>query len=374
MSMRVPLLDLTEQYKTIQPEIQRVFEDLMSRQQFILGPEVASLENEVATYCGARRAVGVSSGTDALLLALMALGIAPGDEVVTTPFTFFATAGVVSRLGARPVFADIEPDTFNLDPAKAEAALTSKTRAMIPVHLFGRCVSMDPLVELARSRNFFLVEDAAQAIGAKAGHGQAGAIGDIGCFSFFPTKNLGAFGDAGMVITQSEELGERLRQMRVHGSSAKYLYETVGGNFRIDTLQAAVLLVKLKFLDEWTTRRRENARAYQSLFRVSGLAEEEIVTPEIGGKNHVFHQYVVRARDRDALRAFLQKREIFTGVYYPLPLHLQPCFADLGYREGDFPESEKASREVLALPIYPELTRKAQEYVVQSIQDFYRKN
>jgi dTDP-4-amino-4,6-dideoxygalactose transaminase len=370
--MRVPLLDLTQQYDQIRDEIHQALEDLMARQQFILGSEVASLEKEMAGYFGVRRAVGVSSGTDALLLALTALGISAGDEVVTTPFTFFATAGVVSRLGARPVFADIEPDTFNIDPAKAEEALTPKTRAILPVHLFGHCASMGPLLKMAKAQGVYLVEDAAQAIGARATQGKAGTIGDAGCFSFFPTKNLGAFGDAGMVVTQNEELGDRLRQLRVHGSTEKYLYEEIGGNFRLDTLQAAVLLVKLKYLDEWTERRRENARTYNALFKESGLSEETIKPPEISA-SHVFHQYVVRARERDVLREFLREREILTGVYYPLSLHLQPCFRDLGYKEGDFPESEKASREVLALPIYPELTRQAQEYVVQTIQEFYRK-
>ncbi len=372
--MRVPLLDLTQQYDQIRDEIHQVLEDLMARQQFILGPEVASLEKEVAGYCGARCAVGVSSGTDALLLALMALGISPGDEIVTTPFTFFATAGVVARLGARPVFADIEPDTFNIDPAKAEKAITDKTKALIPVHLFGRCASMEPLLEMTEARGFYIVEDAAQAIGAKASQRKAGAIGDVGCFSFFPTKNLGAFGDAGMIVTQDEELGNRLRQMRVHGTAENYLHKEVGGNFRLDTLQAAVLLVKLKYLDEWAARRVENARAYNSLFQEADVSGEDVVTPEIPAESHVFHQYVVRARERDVLREFLRTRDIHTGVYYPLPLHLQPCFRDLGYREGDFPESERASREVLALPIYPELTRQAQEYVVQAIQDFYRQN
>jgi dTDP-4-amino-4,6-dideoxygalactose transaminase len=370
--MRVQLLDLKEQYKGIRVEIHQAIEDLVVRQEFILGPEVDTFEKQMADYCGVRRAVGVSSGTDALLLALMALDISPGDEVVTTPFTFFATAGVVSRLGAKPVFADIESSTFNIDPAKVEEVVTTKSKAIIPVHVFGRCASMGPLLDLAKEQGLFLVEDAAQAIGATVSNGKAGAIGDAGCFSFFPAKNLGAFGDAGMVVTQDEELGERLRKMRVHGSSEKYRYEMVGGNFRIDTLQAAILSVKLKYLDEWVERRLENARAYNYLFQEAGLLVENIVVPEIPENSHVFHQYVIRAHERDALRAFMGERDISTGVYYPLPLHLQPCFRDLGYKEGDFPESEKACREVLALPIYPELTRQAQEYVVLAIQDFYK--
>lgn len=369
--MEVPLLELHTQYQRLKSEIQQALDDLMTRQQFILGPEVASLEEKIASFCGTEYAVGVSSGTDALLLALMALGISRGDEVITTPFTFFATAGVVARLGARPVFADIDPETFNIDPAKAEDAVTGKTRAFLPVHLFGRCASMERMANLAESRGLFIVEDAAQAIGAEIDGGKAGSVGVAGCFSFFPAKNMGAFGDAGMIVTKDKKLNERLRKMRVHGSSEKYLYEEVGGNFRMDTLQAAILLVKLKYLEEWTACRLERARTYTVLLKDAGLTGEEIVTPEIPGEGHVFHQYVVRARKRDDLRDFLRANEIHTGVYYPLPLHLQPCFRDLGYREGDFPESEKASREVLALPMYPELAKEAQEHVVRTIQKFY---
>jgi len=369
--MRVPLLDLTEQYQQLKPEIDQALDPLIARQQFTLGPEVASLEKEMSTYCGTRFAIGVSSGTDAILLTLTALGITSGDEVVTTPFTFFATAGVVSRLGAKPVFADIEPDSFNINPEKAKDMITGKTKVILPAHLFGRCASMGLLLELAKDRDISVVEDAAQAIGATVSLGKAGAIGDAGCFSFFPTKNLGAFGDAGMIITKNKELGDRLRKLRVHGEGAQYIHEEVGGNFRLDAIQAAILRVKLNYLDKWGKRRLENARFYNSLFREADLFEKNIVVPETPEGRHVFHQYVIRARKRDALRAYLKEREVQTGVYYPRPLHLQPCFQYLGYREGDFPESEKACHEVLALPIYPELTRKAQEYVVQAIQDFY---
>ncbi len=369
--MRVPLLDLTVQYQSLRGEITATLNELMTRQQFILGPEVASLEEKVAAYSGAEYAVGVSSGSDALLVSLMALGISPGDEVVTTPFTFFATAGVIARLGARPVFADIKLGSFNIDPLKVEGVLTSKTKAILPVHLYGRCAALTPLLEIAKSRHLFLIEDAAQAIGARTNLGTAGSIGDVGCLSFFPTKNLGAFGDAGMVLTQDENLCNRMRNLRVHGSAEKYTYNEVGGNFRLDTLQAAILLVKLKYLDEWTIRRLEIARTYNSLFEEADLTHEQVETPDVPEKGHVFHQYVIRAQKRDALRKFLNEREIQTGVYYPLPLHLQTCFRYLGYRQGDFPESERASREVLALPIYPELSREAQQYVVQTIQDFY---
>ncbi|MFP6890502.1 MAG: DegT/DnrJ/EryC1/StrS family aminotransferase, partial [Nitrospinota bacterium] len=285
--MEVPLLELHTQYQRLKSEIQQALDDLMTRQQFILGPEVASLEEKIASFCGTEYAVGVSSGTDALLLALMALGISRGDEVITTPFTFFATAGVVARLGARPVFADIDPGTFNIDPAKAEDAVTGKTRAFLPVHLFGRCASMERMGNLAESRGLFIVEDAAQAIGAGVDGGKAGSVGVAGCFSFFPAKNMGAFGDAGMIVTKDKKLNERLRKMRVHGSSEKYLYEEVGGNFRMDTLQAAILLVKLKYLEEWTACRLERARTYTVLLKDAGLTGEEIVTPEIPGEGHV---------------------------------------------------------------------------------------
>ncbi|MEE9257518.1 MAG: DegT/DnrJ/EryC1/StrS family aminotransferase [bacterium] len=369
--MHVPFLDLSVQSKNLRAEFLDAIGNVIESRRYIMGPEVSALEAEIARYCGARHAIGVSSGTDALLAALMAVGVSPGDEVVTTPFTFFATAGTIARLGAKPVFADIEPGTFNLDPEKAEAALTARTKAVLPVHLYGRCASMAAFTAMAKARGIRLIEDAAQAIGARTGAVSAGAAGDIGCFSFHPTKNLGALGDAGMAVTQDEELARRLRSLRVHGSTDKYMHGEVGGNFRLDTLQAAVLLVKLKYLDEWSRRRLENARRYNALFEEAGLEGERIAPPEIPEEGHVFHQYVVRAKDRDALAAFLLEREIHTGVYYPLSLHLQPCFAYLGYREGDFPESEKASREVLALPVHPDLPADHLESVVQSISDFY---
>ncbi len=371
ISMRVPQFDLTNQIEQIQAEILTAIKNVMSHRQFILGPEVEALEKDLSGYCDARHAVGVSSGTDALLLALMAIDISPGDEIITTPFTFFATAGVIVRLGARPVFVDIESESFNLDAAKVGNAISEKTKAIIPVHLFGRCVSMKPLLRIAKENDLHIVEDAAQALGARTEQGMAGTIGDAGCYSFFPTKNLGAFGDAGMVVTQDEKLFARLKKLRVHGSTEKYKYEEVGGNFRLDTLQAAILQVKLKYLDEWTENRKAHAHTYDSLFESSGISIEKIVPPEIPGENHVFHQYVIRARERDSLRKYLKERDVQTGVYYPLPLHLQPCFQSLGYNQGDFPESEKASNEVLALPMYPELSKEAQEYVVQTILGFY---
>ena len=367
----VPLLDLTKQYESLRPEIEEAIASLLAGGQFILGPEVEAFEEEMARYCRTRFAIGVSSGTDALLVALMALGVSAGDEVVTTPFTFFATGGAIARLGARPVFADIEPRSFNIDPSQVEKAVTGRTKALLPVHLFGRCASMAPLVEIARGRGLALIEDAAQAIGARTKLGAAGAVGDAGCLSFFPTKNLGAFGDAGMVLTGREDLARRIRRLRVHGAPDKYLHEEVGGNFRLDALQAAVLRVKLRHLDAWSDRRLANARRYNALFREAGL-EGEGETPVIPQERHIFHQNVIRARRRDALRAHLAERGVQTGVYYPLPLHLQPCFRHLGHREGDFPESERASREVLALPMYPELAPKAQERVVEGIRGFYR--
>ena len=370
--MHIPLVDLTEQYGVIREEIQAAMQAVLEGQQFILGPEVEALEAELARYCGAAHAVGVSSGTDALLAALMTLGVGPGDEIVTTPFTFFASAGVISRLGARAVFADIAPDTFLLDPEKAEGVITPKTKAIIPVHLYGLCQDMIPFLEMVAERKIHVVEDTAQALGARRDGQFAGTKGLMGCLSFFPTKNLGAFGDGGMVLTSSEERAAHLRRLRVHGGSKQYLHEEIGGNFRLDTLQAAVLRVKLKYLEEWNRKRRENAQRYDSYFEDANLVGEPVVTPGNFDETHVFHQYVIRVRDRDNLRKFLLEKGVSTGVYYPVPLHLQPCFRSLGYKKGDFPEAERASEEVLALPVYPELRREQQEYVVEGIRDFYR--
>lgn len=367
---RVPLLDLKAQYKGIRAEILETIDRVCESQYFILGPEVAGLEEEVARYCQVSHAVGMSSGTDALLAAMMAIDLKPGDEVITTPYSFFATAGVVARLGARTIFVDIQPDSFNIDSTAVAEKITPRTRAILPVHLFGRCADMDPLLEAAQPRGIALIEDAAQAIGARDVRGrQAGSVGAMGCFSFFPSKNLGAFGDGGMVVTQDAGLAEKLRVLRVHGSKPKYYHQTVGGNFRLDALQAAVLRVKLKYLEGWTAARRRNADRYRALFEGSGLVSDVTLPRDVAG--HIYNQFVIRVPDRDGLRSHLKEDGVETEIYYPVPLHLQECFRDLGYRKGDFPESESAANTSLALPIYPELTADQQEYVVQSIKRFF---
>jgi dTDP-4-amino-4,6-dideoxygalactose transaminase len=368
--MDVPLLDLKSQYARIRSEVREALDRVIESQHFILGPEVSAFESELARYCGAAFAVGVSSGTDALLVALMALGVGPGDDVVTTPFSFFATAGVITRLGARPVFADIEARTMNLDPSAALAAITPATRAIIPVHLFGRCADVEALVDAAASRDIAVIEDAAQAVGAATATGRhAGTLSPLACFSFFPTKNLGAFGDAGMVTTSSAELDQRLRRLRVHGAEPKYYHQVVGGNFRLDALQAAVLRVKLRHLREWTAARRRNAELYRAYFAEAGLAEHVVLPEDEPG--HVYNQFVIRVARRDELRQHLARNRIGTEVYYPVPLHLQECFRFLGYSEGDFPAAETAALEVLALPVYPELTEREIRYVVRSIGEFF---
>jgi dTDP-4-amino-4,6-dideoxygalactose transaminase len=375
----IPLVDLEAQHRGIQKELLKAIEAVLQTNNFILGDEVEKLEARVAEYSRARFAVGVSSGTDALLVALMALGIREGAEVVTTPFSFFATAGVIARLGARPVFVDIDPATYNLDPQRIEGALTPRTKAVMAVHLYGQCADMAPILALAERHGLHVVEDAAQAIGAEYRDGRrAGSMGAVGCLSFYPTKNLGAIGDAGMILTGRRDLAETIRALRVHGGTQQYLHETVGGNFRLDALQAAVLNVKLGFLAVWTRARQHNAERYGRLFRERDLLDggevELPATPyadTAAGDHHVYHQFVIRARDRDRLRAHLAQRDVGTGVYYPLPLHLQPCFRSLGYRPGDFPAAESAARETLALPIYPELTEAMQERVVGGIAEFY---
>ena len=365
--MNVPLLDLKAQFATIKDEILPAIESVMESQYFINGPEVKQLEAAVAAYSGCAAAVGVSSGTDALLCSLMTLGIDCGDEVITTPYTFFATAGSIWRTGAKPVFVDIQPDTFNIDPAKIEAAVTDKTKAIMPVHLFGQVADMDAIMAIAGKHKLLVIEDAAQAIGAGYKGRKAGSVGTVGCFSFFPSKNLGGMGDGGMLVTQDEDLGERLRQCRNHGSKPKYYHKWVGGNFRLDTLQAAGLLVKLRHLDDWSARRRANAARYYELF--AGF--EPVTTPVVReGNVSIYNQYVIRAPRRDELKAFLKDQGIGTEVYYPLSLHQQECFASLGYKTGDFPESEKAAAESLALPIYPELTDEQIVHVADKIKEF----
>ena len=370
--MRVPLLDLQLQYASIRGDIHSALDRVCASQQFIMGPEVQQFEQEVAAAIGAQHAIGVSSGTDALLVALMALGIGPGDEVVTPTFSFFATAGSVARLGARPVFVDIDPDTLMLTASGLRAAITERTRAVIPVDLYGLCVDMDPVMEVAAAARLHVVEDAAQALGASYHGRQAGTLGAVGCFSFFPSKNLGAYGDAGLVTTDDESLAARVRRLRNHGEEARYHHEEVGGNFRLDGLQAAVLRVKLSHLGAWNDRRRANAAVYRQLFTEAGLADRVRLPQEPPGRTHIYHQYVVRVPDRDRLRAHLADRDIGTAIYYPVPLHRQACFAGLTPPDRAFPHAEAAAAEVLALPIYPELTRAQLEHVVGAIADFLR--
>lgn len=369
-AMRVPLLDLKAQHETIRDEVYAAIRRVIEDQWFILGPEVAALEEEIALLCSSARGIGASSGTDALLMALMALDVGPGDEVITTSYSFFATAGVIARLGATPVFIDIDPRSFNLDAERAVEAFTGRTRAVMPVHLFGRVAPLDALLESAARREIPVVEDAAQAIGATDRDGRkAGSVGRCGCFSFFPSKNLGAYGDGGMVVTDDEPLADRLARIRVHGGATRYLHDEVGGNFRLDALQAAILRVKLGHLAAWSAGRRDNAARYRALFADAGV-DGTVTLPE-DEPGHIYNQFVIRAPDRDALRDFLGGQGVATEVYYPLPLHLQPCFRELGYREGDLPHAEAAARETLALPVYPELTDDQAEFVVDRIRSFY---
>lgn len=365
-------LDLRAQFAPIRAEVMQAISRVMESQHFILGCEVQSFEEEVASFLGARFGVACASGSDALVLALMALGIGDGDEVITTPFTFIATAGSIARVGATPVFVDIDRDTFNIDPARIEEALTPRTRAIMPVHLFGLAADLQPILEFARARRLAVIEDAAQAIGAQYHGRAAGTLGEFGCFSFFPSKNLGGAGDGGLITTEDTALAEKLRLLRVHGSRKKYHYEALGMNSRLDALQAAILRVKLSHLAEWTRARQEHAELYRSLFDAANL-ETAIQVPPAPSADyvHVYNQFVVRAKDRDALRSYLQTRGIPTEIYYPMPLHLQPAFRYLGYSAGQMPNAEQASHEVIALPIYPELQEVHQRAVVQAIADFY---
>jgi len=388
--MKFPQLDLKAQYKSIQKEIEAKINEVLQSQMLILGPEVAALENELNEYIGTKSAVGVSSGSDALIIALMALGLRPGDEIITTPFTFFATGGAITRLCAKPLFCDIDPVTYNLDPAMLESLLdeeigqkgNDKIKGIIPVHLYGQCADMGPIMKLAEKYGLFVLEDAAQAVGSEYLMGdstkRACTMGQAGILSFYPAKNLGAFGDAGMVLTNDVDLGQKLKLLRVHGSSNKYYYEEVGGNFRMDAIQGAVLRVKLRHLDEWHQKRQEKAACYDRLFNESGLTGDGIVhTPQTVHKDkglrhyHTFHQYVVRLNSRNDVQNYLREQGVPSAIFYPLPLHLQKCFDHFGYKEGDFPVSEKAASEVLALPIYPELTSEQQDIVVKTIATFY---
>jgi len=371
--IQVPLIDLATQVAALRGEIMEALARVVDSQKFILGEEVRSIEERLAEYSGARFAVGCGSGSDALLLALLALGIGPGDEVLTVPFTFFSTAGSISHAGARPVFCDVDADTFNIDVARAAEVIDRrpKIKAIVPVHLFGGCADMDPLREIAAARGIRMIEDAAQAIGAEYKGKRAGSLGDIGCFSFYPTKNLGAFGDGGLCTTDDQSLADRLRALRIHGRTGTYYHEWIGVASRLDGMQAAVLGVKLPHLDDWSDRRAANARLYAGLF-----AERQIpVTvprPSAYQNRHIFHQFVIRAADRDRLQQHLKSRAIGSEIYYPLSLHQQPCFADLGYSAGDFPVSEELARTVLALPIHSDLEREQIEYVVDSIDEFYK--
>lgn len=377
--MKVPLLDLKGQYQTIKEDVLKVTEEIFESQYFILGPHVTALEKAVADYCMTPFAVGVSSGTDALLISLMASNITTGDLVLTTPFTFFATAGSIVRTGAVPVFADIDSATFNLSPERSAEAIEklssdekSRLKAIMPVHLYGQCADMDPILELAETHHLTVIEDAAQAIGSQYKGRRAGSMGHYGCFSFFPSKNLGAFGDGGIVTTQDQEHSERLGILRVHGGHPKYYHQLIGGNFRLDALQAAIVGIKLRYLDDWTSARQQNAEVYRRLFSDADLTSR-VSLPEEKEDRHIYNQFVVRVADnvRDDLRNYLSDAGIGTEIYYPVPLHLQNCFADLGYQSGDFPVAEKAANETIALPIYPELTEDQLGYVVEKIGDYF---
>lgn len=375
--MNVPLLDLKAQHEPIRKDLLAAMERVLDQNNFILGREVSELEEKVAAYSGTRYAIGVSSGTDALVAALMALELKPGDEVITTPLSFFATVGAIVRVGATPVFVDIDPITYNLDARQIAAAVTPRTKAIIPVHLYGQCADMTPILQVAAAHNLAVVEDAAQAIGAEYGDGRrAGSMGTMGCFSFFPSKNLGGLGDGGMIVTNDEHLAERLRVLRVQGGKPKYYHRILGGNFRLDTIQAAVLNVKLPYLDRWTALRQHHADLYESLFRSLNVESEfgvrlpQAVYKQQGVRHyHIYNQFVIGVPKRDALRDYLKAKGIGTEIYYPVPLHRQECLQSLGYKEGDYPEAERACRELVALPIYPELNEDQQHYVAQTVRE-----
>jgi len=396
-SQSVPLLDLKAQYTAIREEVRQAIDRVAESQYFILGPEVEALEAEIAAYSQCKFGIGVSSGSDALLVCLMAIDLKPGDEVITTPYTFFATAGAVSRLGGKPVFVDIDPLTYNIDPNKIEAAITPRTRAIIPVHLYGQMADMNPIMDISQRHKLIVIEDAAQAIGSEYQGRRAGSIGDFGCFSFFPSKNLGGFGDGGMVTAQDAQLADRIKLLRNHGYRPKYYNKVVGGNFRLDAIQAAVLRVKLQYLDEWTAARQRNAARYRDLFKEAKLsiAPESLKSAQSSSRSgaasdlsetrgvvlpleapkvrHIYNQFVIRTSQRDQLMAHLKARKIGTEIYYPVPMHLQECFADLEHRAGDFPLSEQAANETVALPIYPELTQDLQTSVLNAIADFFER-
>jgi dTDP-4-amino-4,6-dideoxygalactose transaminase len=371
--MKVPLLDLKAQYAPLREEMLSSVERVFDSQQFILGSEVQALEEEVARYSQTTRAIGCASGSDALLLALMALNVKGGDEVITTPYSFFATVSSITRLGAKAVFVDIDPETYNLNVDQVEAAITEKTKAIMPVHLFGQCADMDALIEISERHRIPIVEDAAQAIGAEDRGRRAGSMSAIGCFSFYPSKNLGGAGDGGMMTTNDDALAQQLKILRVHGGERRYYHRVVGVNSRLDALQAAVLRVKLPHLDSWSEGRMRNAARYNQLFNEAELSEFVTLPSARENVRHIYNQYVIRAQRRDELKEFLGQEGVGTDVYYPVPLHLQECFEFLGYKEGDLPEAERAARETLALPIYPELSEEQQQYVVEMVGEFYRR-
>ena len=363
---RVPLVDLKRQYHSIKEEVDSAIQDVLETQAFILGPQVKEFESLFASYCNTKHAIGVSSGTDALLLALKSLGIGDGDEVITSPFTFFATVGSICNTGAKPVFADIEPESFNIRPDLIEKCISKKTKAIIPVHIYGQCADMDPILEIAKKHDIRVIEDSAQSIGAEYKDKKSGSIGDLGCFSFFPSKNLGGLGDGGMITCNSDDLEELIYTLRIHGGKPKNYYSIIGINGRLDTIQASVLIKKLGHIEPWCEKRREKASYYTE--RMKGL---DLVTPEIMSFNkHVFHQYVIRTKERDRLMEHLTANNIGCAVHYPIPQHLQKCLAHLGYKEGDLPEAEGATREILSLPIFPEITKEEQDYVIGTINDF----
>jgi dTDP-4-amino-4,6-dideoxygalactose transaminase len=370
--MNVPLLDLKAQYAAIKAEVDAAIAEVFESQHFILGPKVEQCEKAIATYSACSYAIGMSSGSDALLACLMAEDIGPGDEVITTPYTFFATVGAISRLGATAVFVDIDPATYSINASQIASKVTKKTRAIIPVHLYGQMADMDAVMRVANDRGLVVIEDAAQAIGAEYKGRRAGSIGHYGCFSFFPSKNLGAAGDAGMVVTSDAQRADKLRCLRSHGAKPKYYHRIVGGNFRLDAIQAAVVFAKLPHLDDWTAARQHNAKQYDQLFNRAGLSQAgfPIGLPAVVTSRHIFNQYVIRIAARDELQAFLQKKGVGTEVYYPVPMHLQDCFAYLGYKAGAFPESERAAKESLALPVYPELSEPQARFVVECVREF----
>jgi dTDP-4-amino-4,6-dideoxygalactose transaminase len=365
--MQIPILDLKAQYVAIKDEVTQAISKVCESQSFALGPAVAEFEKNIAAYCNSKYAIGVSSGTDALLVSLMALQIKQGDEIITTPFTFFSTAGSIVRVGAKPVFVDVDPISYNIDPSGIEKKITEKTRAIIPVHLFGQISKMEAIMEIAQRHNLAVIEDAAQAIGASRDGIKSGNFGDCGCFSFYPTKNLGGFGDGGLVTTNTDSLAEKIRALRDHGQNPRYFYRVIGGNFRLDGIQGAVLNIKLRYLESWNAKRRQNAALYNSIF-----ADSPIKTPKIDSNNiSIYHQYTVTVSERDKLQKFLAENEIGSAVFYPKPLHLQDCFRELGYKQGDFPVAERLCNQVLSLPVYPELVPEQIEYVAKTALKFY---